>query len=142
MIQSIVALIDFSDLTRKVIDFSAEQAKAFNAKLILLHIEPEAAEKLYHKIDQGERDRRAHMLHFEHSDLQAKAEELRQLGIEVCPKLLEGPAAETILKEIETIQPGMIVLGNHHHKFFHNLLVGSISNEIINKTKCPLTLIS
>ena len=38
----IIALIDFSDVTRAVIDFAAKQAKAFDAELILIHSEPES----------------------------------------------------------------------------------------------------
>ena len=142
MIKSIVALIDFSYLTRKVIDFSAEQAKAFGAELTLLHVNPEAAEKLYRKIDQGERDRRAQMLHFEHNDLLEKAKELRKLGLHVTPKLLEGSEIETILKASEKLHADMIIIGNHHHVFLHSFLLGSVGEDISKKVHCPVAMVS
>lgn len=138
----IIALIDFSDVTRHVIDFAAKQAKAFNAELILLHSEPEAYEKLYRKIDDEERSRRAKMLKFEHSDLNSKSEELRTLGINSYALLIEGPEVETILAEVEKHKPSMVVLGNHHHSFFDSFFKGSVGEELVDKLTCPTVLIS
>ena len=138
----IIALIDFSDVTRAVIDFVAKQAKAFDAELILIHSEPEAYEKLYKKIDDEERNRRAKMLKFEHSDLNGKSAELRDLGINSYALLIEGPQVDTILKEVEKQNPDMVVLGNHHHSFFDSFFNGSVGEELVDKLTCPTVLIS
>jgi len=141
-IDKIVALVDFSDVTRKVIDFAASQAKVNDAKLVILHVEPESAEKLYHKIDQAERDRRAKMLWFEHSDLSAKAKELRELGLEVQPLLIEGPELEVILREVDQIKPDLVIIGHHHHTAWFKLFNDSVGDKLIDELTCPLTLIS
>ena len=141
-IDKIVALIDFSDVTRKVIDFAAAQAKVNGAKLVLLHVEPESSEKLYHKIDQAERDRRAKMLWFEHSDLGEKAKELRELGINVQPSLIEGPELEVILREVDELKPDLLVIGHHHHSAWFKFFNESVGDQLIDQVTCPLTLIS
>lgn len=140
-VDKIVALIDFSDVTRKVLDFAASQAKANDAKLILLHVEPESGEKLYHKIDQEERNRRAKKLWFEHSDLGAKAKELRELGVNVLPLLIEGPELEVILREIDEQEPDLLVIGHHHHSTWFKLFNESIGEQLVDKVTCPITLI-
>lgn len=141
-IKKVVALIDFSDVTRKVIDFAASQAKVNGAKLILLHVEPESAEKLYHKIDKAERDRRAKMLWFEHSDLGGKAKELRELGVDVTPLLIEGPELQVILREVDELKPDLLVIGHHHHSAWFKFFNESVGEKLIQKVTCPLTLIS
>lgn len=141
-VNTIVALVDFSDVTRRVLDFAASQAKANNAKLVLLHVEPEPSEKLYHKIDKAERDRRAKILWFEHKDLSAKSKELRELGIEVLPLLIEGSELDVILKELQKIKPDLLVVGHQHHSAWYKLFHESIGEELIEKVTCPLTLIS
>lgn len=140
--EKIIALIDFSEVTRSVIDFAAKQAKAFDAELVLLHTEPEAYEKLYRKIDEEERNRRAKMLKFEHSDLNSKSEELRGLGVNCYALLIEGPLVETILQEIDKQEASMVVLGNHHHSFFSSFFKGSVGEELVDKLTCPTVLIS
>lgn len=142
-INTIMALIDFSKITRKVIDFAASQAKANNAKLVMLHVEPENYEKLYRKIDQKERDRRAKVLWFEHRDLAQKSEELRELGIDVLPLMVEGPEeVESILSEIDRVKPDLLVIGHQHHSAWYKIFNESVGEELIDRVTCPMTLIS
>ena len=141
-IKTIMALIDFSNITRKVIDFAASQAKVNNAKLVMLHVEPENSEKLYRKIDQKERDRRAKVLWFEHQDLSQKAEELRELGIDVLPLMVEGPEVEAILNEVDKIKPDLLVIGHQHHSAWYKVFHESVGDELIDRVSCPMTLIS
>lgn len=140
----IAALIDFTDVTRKVIDFSAGQAKAHGAELYLLHVEPDSAPTLYRKIDEAERNRKSNVLRDEHNDLLAKAAELREhLDINVHPILLEGAEVEeTIVDEVKKLEADHVVLGNHHHSGLHNYFFGSVALGLIKSLECPLTLIS
>ena len=140
--KKVMALINFSELTRKIVDISAEQAKSFDAELCLLHVEPGSGEKLYRHIDKAERDRRAQILRFEHADLLAKAKELRKLGLTVKPMLLEGAEAEMILESLSEISPDLLVMGNHHHGALYNFLVGSVGEEILKEAETPILLVS
>jgi nucleotide-binding universal stress UspA family protein len=140
----IAALIDFTEVTRKVIDFSAGQAKAHGAELYLLYVEPDSAPTLYRKIDESERNRKANILRYEHNDLLAKAAELREhLDIKVHPVLMEGDEVEeTIVAEVKKLKADHVVLGNHHHSGLHNYFFGSVALGLIKNLECPLTLIS
>lgn len=139
----IAALIDFTDVTHRVIDYSAGQARANNADLYLLHVEPKSAPTLYRKIDEAERNRIAGILRYEHSDLLAQAAELRErLDINVLPVLIEGAEVEeAIVAEVKKLKVDHVVLGNHRHSGLHNYFFGSIGQELIKSLGCPLTLI-
>lgn len=139
----IAALIDFTDVTRKVIDFSAEQAKAQGAELYLLHVEPESGLKLYRKIDEAERNRIARILRREHSELLAKAAELREdIDISIHPVLMEGTEVEeAIVTEIKKLEIDHVVMGNHRSSGLHNYFVGSVGKGVIKNLECPVTLI-
>jgi nucleotide-binding universal stress UspA family protein len=140
----IAALIDFSEVTPKVIDFSAGQARAHDAELYLLHVEPESGLKLYRKIDAGERKRKADTLRDEHRSLLARAAELREhMDIRVHPVLMEGAKVEeTILAEVRKLEADHVVLGKHNHSGLYEYFFGSVGKDLIKDLDCPLTLIS
>ena len=138
----IVALIDFSELTGRVVDLSAEQAKAFGAELYLLHVEPGSGEKLYRHIDKAERDRIAQVLKTGHAELLAKATELRELGVDVKPMLLEGVEVDTILSTLAKLSPDLLIMGNHRHGGVYSFLVGSVGEEILKEIESPVLLVS
>ncbi len=139
----IAALIDFTEVTQKVIEFSARQARAHDAELYLLHVEPNNAPTLYRKIDEAERKRIADVLRHEHFDLLAKAAQLRErFDIKIHPVLIEGSEVEkTVVAEVEKLQVNHVILGNHRHSGFYNYLFGSVGQMLIKRLNCPLTLI-
>ena len=141
---NIAALIDFTAVTQRVIDFSAGEAKAHGAELYLLHVEPDTTPKLYRKIDEKERNRKAKILRYEHKDLLARAAELREhLDISVHSVLVEGgEVEETIVAEVKKLKADHVVLGNHHHSGLHNYFLGSVGQGLLKHLECPLTLIS
>ena len=140
----IVALIDFSEVSRKVIEYGAVQAKAHGAELYLLHVEPESTPILYRKIDEAERNRKASILRHEHSELLARAAEIRsRIEVNVHPVLMESAEVEeTIVAEVEKLGAEEVILGNHHHGGLHNYFFGSVGQKLMKDLDCPLTLIS
>jgi nucleotide-binding universal stress UspA family protein len=144
VMMKIAALIDFTEVTPRVVEFSAAEAAAHRAELFLLHVELDSAPTLYRKIDEAERKRIATVLSKEHSELLAKATELREhLSICVHPILIEGSDVEaTIVAEVRKLGADHVVLGNHNHSKLHNYLFGSVGQGLIKDLDCPLTLIS
>ncbi len=139
---NILAAIDFSDLTPVVISKAAEIAKAFSCKLWLIHIAaPEPDFVGYDTGPQSKRDWRAKTLRQEHQDLQDKALELEQNGIDVTPLLIQGATVETILREADKLEADLIAIGSHGHGALYKTLVGSVSEGIIRKATCPVLLV-
>ncbi|MFM2315380.1 MAG: hypothetical protein RLZZ04_4658 [Cyanobacteriota bacterium] len=139
---NILAAIDFSDITPRVVDKAAEIAQSFGSKLWLIHIAaPDPDFVGYGSGPQCERDWRAKTLRQEHRYLQDKALELDRCGIEVTPLLVQGTTIETILHEASKLKADMIAIGSHGHGGLYKTLVGSVSEGIIRKAFCPVLVI-
>ncbi len=54
---------------------------------------------------------------------------------------MHGPTVETILKEASKLEVDMIVVGSHGGNAMYQLLVGSVSEGIVHKSKCPVLVV-
>jgi nucleotide-binding universal stress UspA family protein len=53
----------------------------------------------------------------------------------------EGDIADTILETAKELKADIIVLGSHSQKWLENILVGSVTEEVLKQTRIPLFLI-
>jgi len=53
----------------------------------------------------------------------------------------EGDIAETILKMAKKTHADLIVLGSHSHKWLENIVMGSVTGEVLRHTTIPLYII-
>ncbi len=139
---NILAAIDFSDVTPVVIDLAAELARCFASKLWLIHIAaPDPDFVGYGTGPQCQRDWEAQTLRKEHRELQNQAQQLKQKGINATALLVRGATVETILREADKLNADMIVIGSHGHGAFYKTLVGSVSEGVIRKASCPISIV-
>ena len=139
---NILAAIDFSDVTPAVIDLAAELARCFASKLWLIHIAaPDPDFVGYGTGPQCQRDWEAQTLRTEHRELQNQAQQLKQKGINATALLVRGATVETILREADKLNADMIVIGSHGHGAFYKTLVGSVSEGVIRKASCPISIV-
>jgi nucleotide-binding universal stress UspA family protein len=140
--KNILAAIDFSDVSTRVIEQAVEISQSFAGKLWLVHVtDPDPDFIGYGTGPQTERDWRAKILRDEHQYIQQQALELDRQGIDVTPLLIQGATAEAILKEASKLKADLIVIGSHGHNSFYNALVGSVSEQVIRKATCPVLII-
>ena len=67
--------------------------------------------------------------------------ELESAGLTVKVELLEGPMAEAILRVAETRGANLIVLGARGSSSLQGLLLGSVSQKVIQYTTCPVLVV-
>ena len=140
--KNILAAIDFSDISLKIIDKAAEMAQSFHSKLWLIHIAaPDPDFVGYGTGPQCQRDWRAQVLNQEHQYLHERALELEQNGIDITPLLIQGATVQTILQEASKLEAEMIIIGSHGHSALYKTLVGSVSEGIIRQASCPVLII-
>ena len=140
--KNILAAIDFSDVSSRIVDKAAELAKSFGSKLWLIHVAaPDPDFVGYGTGPQCERDWRAKVLRKEHCYLHNKAAELDDRGIDVTPLLVQGATIETILKQASKLEADAIVIGSHGRGAFYKTLVGSVSEGVIRQALCPVLVI-
>jgi len=140
--RNILVPIDFSPSTEPVIDIAKTLAESFSARLWLIHVaSPDPDFVGYDAGPQSVRDQVADHLREEHQRLQAIATELRESGVETTALLVQGLAAEKILAESERHAADLIVMGSHGHGAMYRALMGSVSEQVLRKAGCPVTII-
>lgn len=141
-LQTILAPVDFSDVTPQVTKAAAEMARAFGGKVILLHVaEPEPDFVGFEPGPQAVRSVVARDFRKEHHQLETLKETLAASGLETVALQIQGPLSAKILEEADANGAGMIVIGSHGHGSLYNLLVGSVTSGVLKGAKCPVLVV-
>ena len=140
--KNILVAIDFDKNIGLLVDKAFELANAFNSKIWLLHIAaPEPYFVGYEVGPQYIRDSRADDLRKEHRQLQRFVKDLEEKGIDAEGLLIQGATIEMIIKESKKLNVDLIMTGHHERSFFYKAFVGSVSAEIIKKSKTPVLIV-
>ena len=140
--KNILVPIDFSDVTDEVIKMGAQFAKAFSAKLWIVHVAAPDPEFVGYKVGpQHERDWRADTLRKEHKIIQDTKKRLENDGIDAEGLLIQGLVTETILNEAKKLKADLIVVGSHGHGALFKLLMGNVCEGLVRKASCPILII-
>lgn len=140
--KNILVTLDFEEKATVLIDMAAKLAEKFGSKIWLVHIaQPEPDFVGYDIGPQYIRDTRAEELKREHKLLQGYAANLKAKKIDSESLLIEGGTIGMLMDESKKLKIDLIVSGNHKHGFLYNAFIGSVSAEIIKKSKIPVLLI-
>ena len=140
----VLACVDFSDATDRVVDRAAVLASALGGTMHLLHVaagEPVLAGYDKDELSSFTRDDRAGQLVDEREHLRRLAAPLEARGITVVPLLVMGPTAQKILDESERLDAAFVVLGSHGHRGLHHLLVGDVAEAVLHKASMPVVVV-
>jgi nucleotide-binding universal stress UspA family protein len=69
------------------------------------------------------------------------AARLREAGIDVEVEVLEGPAAEAILRVADARQVDLIIVGNRGRGELTSLLLGSVSHRVLAHARVPVLVV-
>ncbi|GAB3012894.1 universal stress protein [Cyclobacterium sediminis] len=140
--KNILVTVDFDKGEALLIEKAFQMANAFGSKLWLMHIA--APDPDFVGYDVGPeyiRDSRASELRKEHRQIQAYSETLKKRGVASEGLLVQGATIEMIIKESKKLNVDLIMAGHHEHGFFYKAFVGSVSAEIIKKSKIPVLIV-
>lgn len=142
MVTRILAALDFSEVTEKVLDQGERLAEALSAELVLLHVAAPDPEFVgFEAGPETTRQARARELRDEHRRLQEMADALRARGLSAMALLIQGPTVEKILAEAERLGAQFIVIGSHGHGVLHRALLGSVSEGVVRGARCPVHVV-
>ncbi|RWW49064.1 hypothetical protein BHE74_00044811, partial [Ensete ventricosum] len=65
----------------------------------------------------------------------------RQKEVVVLMKIYWGDAREKICEAIDSIPLSCLIIGNRGHGGIKRLLLGSVSNHVVNNGTCPVTVV-
>ena len=132
--QKILAAIDFSDVTEAVLQKTLALTLAFEARLCIIHAEPEGNQ--YAREEDNEEFR---------AELNHKIDKVRKIFAEkkVFPYFKEstGWPAKCILAECDRFQPDLLVMGSHRHNSIVHMLGMHIREEMLLKAPCPVLFV-
>ena len=140
--KNILVSIDFNEKEVFLMDKAYQMAKAFEAKIWLIHIAaPDPDFVGYDVGPQYVRDTRAEDLRKEHQLLQNYAQQLEENGVRAEGLLVQGGTVEVILEEAKKLNTDLIITGHHKHNFLYRAFLGSVSEGIVKDSKIPVLLV-
>ena len=138
----ILAGIDFSSVSRDIVDAAADLAEAYQVPLTLVHVAaPDPDFVGYDAGPQAVRDTRARELRDERNMLHSMADDLRSRGLSVTPRLVHGPTVETLLAEAGQAQADLLVVGSHGRGALWTEVLGSVSTGVLRHAPCPVLVV-
>jgi nucleotide-binding universal stress UspA family protein len=143
--KTIIAAVDFSNASQKVLAAAGEIAGAFGATLHLVHVvEPEPTYTAYGFTPEEF----PAMYTFQAEARKRSAEKLDQLLAAVPPEvadarthILEGSPLSCINHYAGEIGAQLVVLGSHGHGIVASLLLGSVAEGMVRKSRVPVLVV-
>ena len=143
MYQRILVPLDGSPLSEAVLPHAEKLAQALNVEIILLHVEvapvPEFDSHIPALAPMIEEIK--HKLADEKTYLDQTCSKLESAGVRASYLLREGDVAETIIESAEIMQADLIAMSMHGRTGVLKLLLGSVAEQVVQKSKIPVILI-
>ncbi|HET57638.1 MAG TPA: universal stress protein [Deltaproteobacteria bacterium] len=142
MFKKILYPTDFSEISKKVISALKKMAKAETAEVVLQHVidsrnldtvvhwSPAEYERTRKVIEDGAAEKAAET-----------ANALAKAGLAVKVVISEGIPSQEILKTAKTAGISAIIIGSHGKSNLREMLLGSVSEQVIKKSRKPVIVI-
>jgi nucleotide-binding universal stress UspA family protein len=129
----ILVPLDQSPLGEAKLPVAEDQARAFDAELILLHVLPPEALDPSGAVSPEEAHARTY--------LDTVAARMRAEGVTAYGLVRAGPAAQTIVDEARERAVDLIVLGANVRSTLPRAVLGSVADEVVRNAPCPVLLV-
>lgn len=140
--KNILVTIDFNTMEQLLVDKAFQLAEKFDSKIWLLHIAAPDPDFVGYEVGpQYIRDFRASELRKEHKLLQGFTDALKKKGVKAEGLLVQGATIEMIMKEAKKLNADLIITGHQEHNFLYQAFVGSVSRDIMKKSKIPVLIV-
>ena len=139
-IKNILWPTDFSDEAQEALVYTQAFARAFNAKIIALHVVPDISPALYDAalVVQGELAKR---VAYVKEETQKKFDSLKKAkNLEFKALIKEGNAAKKIIETAEEENADLIILGRRGLSAIEKLFIGSVANQVLRTSSIPILL--
>lgn len=141
----VLACVDFSDATDRVLAAVTRLAAATRLTVRLVHVaagEAELAGYDKESFEAATPDKRAGQLRDEHGRLESFTDDLRAAGVETAPPaLVMGHTAEQIGRLADELGADLVMVGSHGHGGLHHLLVGSVTEDLLRRSSVPVIVV-
>jgi nucleotide-binding universal stress UspA family protein len=137
--KNILVALDFNGNEQQLIDTAINYAKAFDAKLWLLHIvAPNPDFVGYEAGPQFIRDNRATQLKKERQLLESYTDAVEEKGLNTEGLMVQGATIETIMAESNKLNINLIIVGHSERSLLYKAIFGRVSSAVIKKSDIPV----
>lgn len=127
---AILVAYDGLNVAERALDYSIEYAKAFKTRLYIMSVVGEDVVSSDSALKKAK-------------DVLAHADEkAKTAGLSDAHTVLEtGPVTETLLAAATRFKCSAIVVGRHNKSSMDRLILGSVSNKLLNESACTIILV-
>jgi nucleotide-binding universal stress UspA family protein len=126
-----------------LLDVAAEQAKAFDARILLLHIVPEhgvpADSSFAAPVVMAPAS--PETIKDDYERLISLRDSLIPKGINVLIEQITEGTVEKLMEECRKWKADLIVVGSHHHATIYNWFVGTYTADVLKAAFCPVLVV-
>ena len=140
--KTILAPVDFSPVTERVVAEAAALARSLDGRVVLLNVtQPVAVVADYTAFLESIAEINDLAAKAAVKELTALEEKLEGEFVNVDSVQLTGAAVPLIIDQARKLPADYIVIGSHGHTAFYDLLVGSVANGVLKRAPCPVVVI-
>jgi nucleotide-binding universal stress UspA family protein len=142
MFKKILYPTDFSEVSKKAINYIKQLKDAGTQEVVVLHVLNEKGVEAMARYASGSFDELLQRVEKEAADEMKKIEaDLKESGFKVKLRIEIGIPLTDILKVEEEEGVSAIVIGSHGKSNVEEMLLGSVSEKVIRKSKNPVLVI-
>ena len=140
--KTILVPVDFSPVTKAVVDEASSLAQSCGGKIVLLYVvQPPVLVAEYGGVIEDvvplieAADKAATQLLAQWRDY------LKESNVTVKTVKIEGFPAKEIIDQAKSAGADYLVMGSHGHTAFYDLLIGSTTSGVLKKAPCPVVVV-
>ena len=149
--KKVVKAMDYGPTAQKVAEAGHALAKAMNAEVYLMHVisdpvyysstaySPIMGFSGYVDLDPLRNDFMKSLLQSSQDFLTQTKNHLFDQSIHTLVK--EGETADSILESAKELSADIIVMGSHSRKWLEKIVMGSVTEKVLNQTSIPLFIV-
>ncbi|HRZ97775.1 MAG TPA: universal stress protein [Paludibacter sp.] len=145
--KKVLIALDYDPTAKKIAEAGFSMAKAMGAEVTLLHVLVNPAMYASASANMGvwqieSVDSFEAIQIFETASQKFLEKVKKHLGdVEIKTIQKEGDFVEMILETASEMKADCIVMGTHSQKWLENILIGSVTEEVLRKTTIPLYIV-
>ena len=141
-VRKILVPTDFSDASSEAVSTAIAFARAFSARVVLVHVFveptyvlPPPVEIATFPFDMSE------ILAKVQASLDGEMQRIEQAGIPVEGETISGRPAPEIVAHAKKVGADLIVMGTHGRSGFQHALLGSVAERVVHHSPCPVLVV-
>jgi nucleotide-binding universal stress UspA family protein len=131
----ILAPVDFSSATERVVEIAAELARAVNGYVVLLHVLTTSS------VLTGAGGADLGSIRTAVQRLQELKARLRSQSVAVQAVWFVGDPGPDITAQAAKLRAAFIVLGSHGHSALYHFMLGGTASAVMKQSRCPVVIV-